>query len=212
MALPIAHAAAGYLVHRAARRVPGRGGSSAGAWRRAALFMLVGNLPDFDFLIGFVVGRPGLLHRGVSHTVVAAVAFGVLAGLVARARRREAFLPTTLAFAAAYGSHLLLDWLTVDARPPEGAQFLWPFSDAYSIAPVTIFREIYVDGVTRAGFLASVLSWSTISVLARELALVLAAVALWHASEGLRVLARARGVRAAGAPALRFDGSPEDVA
>lgn len=204
MALPIAHAAAGYLVHRAARRVPSRDRSPAGAWRRAALFMCIGNLPDFDFLIGFVVGRPGLLHRGVSHTIVAAVVFGALAGVIVRRRRGEPFLPTALAFAAAYGSHLLLDWLTIDSRPPEGAQFLWPFSDAYYIAPVSIFREIRIDGLTRAGFLGSVLAWPTVLVLAREVALVSGAVALWHAVEA----GRAR----VSAPAFRLHATPEDAA
>ncbi|MCC6767254.1 MAG: metal-dependent hydrolase [Deltaproteobacteria bacterium] len=204
MALPIAHAAAGYLVHRAARRVPSRDRSSAGAWRRAVSFMVIGNLPDCDFLIGFVVGRPGLVHRGVSHTILAAVIFGALAGIVARSLRGKRFLPTALAFAVAYGSHLLLDWLTIDSRPPEGAQFLWPFSDAYYIAPVAIFREIHIDGLTRAGFLGSLLGWPTVLVLAREAALVVGAVAVWCAVE----IACAR----VAAPALRLKASPEDGA
>lgn len=193
-ALPIAHAAAGYLVLRTACR-----GSTcraslgddqpAVAWRLIALFMFIGNLPDFDFLIGFVAGRPGLVHRGVSHTIGAAVAFGVFAGGVARSRWRAPFLPAALAFAAAYGSHLLLDWLTVDSRPPEGGQFLWPFSDAYYIAPIRIFGEIHVDGVTRTGFLGSVLAWPTVVALGREAALTVGAVLLW------KVVAVGRGHR-----------------
>ncbi len=147
------------------------------------MFMVIGNLPDFDFLIGFACGRPGLIHRGVSHTILAAAAFGVLAGIVARRRGGEAVMPTALAGAAAYASHLLLDWLTSDARPPEGAQFLWPFSDAYYIAPVALFREIRIDGLTREGFVGSVLGWPTVLVLAREAVLVLGAVALWRAAE-----------------------------
>ncbi len=166
--------------------------------------MLIGNLPDCDFLIGFAVGRPGLVHRGVSHTIAAAIAFGVLAGMVARWRRDDRFVPAALAFAAAYGSHLLLDWLTIDSRPPAGGQFLWPFSDAYYIAPIRMFREIHIDGLTRGGFLASVLAWPTVRVLAREGALVLGVVALWHACAAVRA-------RVGAVPALRLEAGREDL-
>jgi membrane-bound metal-dependent hydrolase YbcI (DUF457 family) len=184
MALPIAHAAAGYLVHRAAHRGPSRG-DPAKVWRHAALFMLVGNLPDFDFLIGFVVGRPGLVHRGVSHSLLAVVVFGALAGWVGRRWRDARFLPNAVAFGAAYASHLLVDWLTMDSRPPLGGQFLWPFSDTYYISPVPIFGEVWLNGTTRAGFISTVLAWPTMLVLAREIAIVLAVVAAWHAAEVL---------------------------
>jgi len=185
MALPIAHAAAGYLVRRAARRVLPADRSLAEAWRRAAVFMVVGNLPDLDFLVGFVLGRPGMLHRGLSHTIFAAAVFGLAAGALAW-RRREPFGWAALAYGAAYGSHLLLDWLTIDTRPPLGGQFLWPLSDAYLISPITIFTEMYLDGQTRAGFLATVLAWPTLLALLREAVMVGALVGVWHLVETVR--------------------------
>jgi len=202
MALPIAHAAAGYLVQRAARRLPGEGR----AWRRAALFMFIGNLPDLDFIVGFVLGRPGMLHRGVSHTVLAALVFGIGAGACVWWWRRERFAPAALAFGAAYLSHLVLDWMTIDTLPPAGGQFLWPLSDAYYIAPVTIFTEIHIDGRTRASFLESVLAWPTVVVLARELAMVTVVLGVWHVREALRL-------RPAAEPtALVLDRREEDLA
>ena len=204
MALPIAHAAAGYLVHRAAHRGPSRG-DPAKTWRRAALFMLVGNLPDFDFLIGFVLGRPGLVHRGVSHTVLAAFAFGALAGWIGRRWRDEPFGPTAVAFGAAYASHLVVDWLTIDSRPPAGGQFLWPFSEAYFSSPITIFGEIYIDGITRSGFLGTVLAWPTVAVLAREAVIAASMIALWRGLQALRV-------RIAAAPSLALEERREDLA
>jgi membrane-bound metal-dependent hydrolase YbcI (DUF457 family) len=195
MALPIAHAAAGYLVHRAARRHSGPSRSSTGAWGRAAVFMIIGNLPDFDFLIGFALGRPGLVHRGFSHTLLAAALFGVAAGAFTSWRGRERFTPAALAFGAAYASHILLDWMTGDTRPPLGGQFLWPFSDAYSMAPVTIFREMYLDGRTRAGFLDTLFAWPLVVVLLRELSMAVVAVGAWHLVEALRA-------RPAAAPTL----------
>lgn len=204
MALPIAHAAAGYLVHRATRRVPDEGRSSE-SWRRAALFMFVGNLPDLDFLIGFVVGRPGMLHRGVSHTLLAAVVFGLAAGAAARWSRRDRFAPVALALGIAYLSHLVLDYFTIDSRPPAGGQFLWPLSAAYFIAPLPILGEIYIDGRTRAAFLQTVLAWPTVVVLAREIALVVVGVGGWQLVDRMRS-------HAAAPPGLVLDDRGEDLA
>jgi inner membrane protein len=204
MALPIAHAAAGYLVQRAERRFSdGDRHPSRDGWRRVVLFMLIGNLPDFDFFIGFAAGFPGMCHRGFSHTVLAAVLFGIVAGAFARWRWQERFAPAAIAFGAAYASHLLLDWLTIDSREPFGAQFLWPFSSAYFSAPVTIFHEILIEGRTRASFMRTVFDWPTIGVLAREVVLALGATGAWHLLEAWRA-------RPAGDLAL--DGGEEDLA
>jgi hypothetical protein len=43
--------------------------------------------------------------------------------------------------AAAYATHLLLDWLGVDNYPPRGLQALWPFSDAWFISNLDLFRQ-----------------------------------------------------------------------
>ena len=173
MALPIAHATAGYLMHRLDRRRTAFGG-----WQRALTFIAIGNLPDCDFLVGFVLGRPGLVHRGFSHTVLAALAFAILAGALARWWVRDRWLPASLMFGGVYASHLLLDALTIDQRGPTGAQFFWPLSDAYYIAPVTFFTEILIDGGSRLGFIGSILRWETVIVLTRETAIAVVAVAL----------------------------------
>ena len=120
MALPIAHATAGYLVHRAGRGVLSEDRSSLAGWRRAVVFIVIANLPDVDFLLGFVIGKPGAFHRGISHTLLAAVAFAVAAGAVAR-RREGRFGPAALLFGTTYLSHLLLDYLTIGTRPPAGS-------------------------------------------------------------------------------------------
>jgi hypothetical protein len=43
--------------------------------------------------------------------------------------------------AAAYGSHLLLDWLGVDRYPPLGLQLLWPINHEWYISGVDLFRQ-----------------------------------------------------------------------
>ncbi len=207
MALPIAHATAGYLVHRAGRGVLAEDRSSLGGWRRAVVFMIVGNLPDMDFLVGFVIGRPGLLHRGISHTVLAAAVFAVVAAAVVHWRWRERFAPAALLFGAAYLSHLTLDFFTIDTRPPSGGQFLWPFSAAYYMSPVTFFTEIHIDGMTRAGFLRTVLAWQTVAVLRREIVIAAVVLGAWFAAEAVQ--ARLAAVRR---PLLAVEPGEEDLA
>jgi len=202
MALPIAHATAGYLIQRLDRRpIAWRG------WTRALAFAIIGNLPDVDFLVGFVLGRPGEFHRRASHTIVAAVAFGIVAGAFLAWRRLDRFWPATLLCAAAYGTHLLVDFFTIDQRPPSGAPFLWPFSDAYFISPVTVFGEILIDGRSRVGFIRGVLDWPTIAVLARETLIALGAIACVRLVE----LRRATRPAASEIVGLAVDGE-EDLA
>jgi hypothetical protein len=178
MALPSAHATVGYLVHRLdGRRTRLRG------WPRAAVYMAIANLPDADFLLGFALGQPGAHHRGISHTVLAGVVFGSVAATVCHRWLGDRWWPAAVAFAAAYGSHLLVDALTIDARGPAGAQFLWPLSDAYLIAPFTIFHEILIDGRSRVGFVRSVVDWPTVVVLAREVAIAALVVCVARAVE-----------------------------
>ncbi|MEO5822572.1 MAG: metal-dependent hydrolase [Vicinamibacteraceae bacterium] len=93
----------------------------------AAAFASLGMVPDVDVL---VEGS----HRLYTHSVaamglvgaLAAVALGAFSGLTSGERRTLA-----IAAAAAYGSHLLLDWLGDDRSVPIGIRALWPFTDAY---------------------------------------------------------------------------------
>jgi inner membrane protein len=204
LALPVAHAAAGYLLHRA-----GGGADRPGAgFGRAVALMIVANLPDADFLVGFALGHPGLLHRGASHTVLAAVLCGVVAGAFARWRWRERFVPTALLFGAAYLSHVLIDVLTFDNRPPDGVQLLWPFSSEYLASPVTVFLSVDIDGKSRAGFLTSVFAWQTVAAMARELVIVVGAIACWQ----LVGRVKQRLVATGEGRALVSEGTEEDLA
>ena len=47
-----------------------------------------------------------------------------------------------LTIAAAYATHILLDWLGKDTAPPFGLQALWPFSSRYYISGADLFMEI----------------------------------------------------------------------
>jgi inner membrane protein len=126
-----------------------RGGTQAGSegsskrracsWATLILFAGLALLPDADVLLVTLgacdAGACG--HRGASHSLPVAIAFGLLAGLVAR-RLRWPVLKTILATTVAVGSHALLDVLGAGGR---GLPLLWPFSEARFISPVRIFPD-----------------------------------------------------------------------
>ena len=177
MALCGAHTAAGYLAYEAVRPAgPHRPGLLAAA-------VVLANGPDLDFVPGILLGRPGMFHRGVTHTVAAVIVVGCLAALVGwvSGRRRAVWGRTALWASATYASHLLLDFFTIAQRPPHGARFLWPFSDAYYLSPVTPLPEIVVDGSGRMAFFASLVGPHTAPVWAQEIALLVLVVAAVHA-------------------------------
>ena len=119
MPSPVGHALGGI-----AAGAPFVGSSRRTLWILAAM----GAAADLDLLVG--------AHRGVSHSIGAAVAAGLLAWAVARSWRWG------VAAGCAWGSHVLLDWLGADNWPPLGIPALWPFTHAYYRSPLTIFPSV----------------------------------------------------------------------
>ena len=118
--------------------------SSRPGWRLLAVCAVVAALPDADFLLP-------VQHRGPSHSIGAAAAAGVLAfvGLKLASRTHDASR-LALIMAAAYGTHVLFDWLGADSSAPRGLMALWPFSSAFYISDLDVFdsvdRRYWLDG------------------------------------------------------------------
>ena len=91
---------------------------------------IIAVLPDIDLLFG--------LHRGLTHSVTAALIIGVVYGLCQQADR---FGVGICAFLA-YGSHLVFDWCGVDTGPPSGVMAFWPFSENYYQSSFLIFHRV----------------------------------------------------------------------
>jgi membrane-bound metal-dependent hydrolase YbcI (DUF457 family) len=130
--------------------------------------------PDLDFLPGLLVGRPVLYHQGESHSLLVALAVSLVVALVL-VRDRRLLLRGWAVFFAAYVSHLVLDYLGSDARPPIGIPLLWPASDATWVSPVAILPGIHhsVSGTEGTGeWLAMVFSGSNVGRILAELAVV----------------------------------------
>jgi membrane-bound metal-dependent hydrolase YbcI (DUF457 family) len=128
MPSPVAHAIGGVAVAWVADRTPDRATSARVTIACAAL----GALPDADLLFP-------IAHRTVSHSVIA-VAVILLVMSIAAAVTGKVTLRIAVTCAAAYASHLLLDWLAGDPTPPHGIQVLWPMSSRWFISGLNLFR------------------------------------------------------------------------
>jgi len=96
--------------------------------------------PDLDAVIGPLTGQSiASYHNGPSHSLVFAAAFGVVFGLVCRLfwKADTGFLMALGALA--YGSHILIDWLTWGP----GVLVFWPFlPEARFTSPISLFRGV----------------------------------------------------------------------
>jgi len=137
---PVAHGiAGGCIALLAARRLP-----AAGSLPVAAALLIAANLPDLD-LLALAAGRAAMerLHQGPLHSLGFVAA--ATAALALTLRRRLGLPQAWLLLAGAGLTHLLLDLLVADRKPPIGFPFFWPLSSALFHAPVEIF-----PGVDRA--------------------------------------------------------------
>ena len=124
------HAFAGYAAGVLVAGLPDKRG--VGVRRlagRILLFAGLACLPDIDLLFG--------AHSMYTHSVGAVLLVGLAAGLIPGTS-----VSLMVACAAAYASHLLLDWLGQDTSAPIGIMMLWPFSDQYYSSPVSIMKPV----------------------------------------------------------------------
>jgi len=135
MPSPIAHGAAGFLLHRSLRRrLPEGCRGVAGALLLVAFSLL----PDLDFVPGLLLGDLEGWHNQASHSF----AFGVLAAVpVAAVVARLAgggFGLWYLVALLGYQGHVVMDYFTWG----RGVKLLWPFSDLRWAPPVTLFYGV----------------------------------------------------------------------
>jgi hypothetical protein len=100
------------------------------AWTCAALAVA----PDLDLLGPWP-------HRTVTHSVLAVALVAIVSTIVTAKVTGRVHWRVVLLCTAAYGSHLLLDWVSEDTRLPRGLQLLWPFSQRWFISDWQFFRS-----------------------------------------------------------------------
>jgi len=142
MPLPVGHSLMGYVLRETTP--VGRDGAR---WKMLALFVIVSNLPDLDFLFGFVLDDPNRFHRHVaSHSIGLSVLVGVACGLYFKFAQGKHFTAYCLTFTVVCFSHVVLDLFSVDNTYPYGVAMFWPFSDTYLISPVQLFMSVQKGG------------------------------------------------------------------
>ena len=153
MPSPVGHLIAGYAVHSVMReRITEKNGYVLAAVLFSAL------AADLDFLPGIMVGAPGRFHHGVSHSLGAALLYGIgIWGILRCSKVKDAFQLAIL-FATVYASHVILDYLAADTGAPFGVPLWWPLSNTYHIASFPVFMDVkWLKGETTA-FFASIVS------------------------------------------------------
>ena len=110
----------------------------SGPRRSIAAGALAAILPDLDFLPGALVGEPARFHHAVTHSV----AFVVVAAVIVFGLTRSHAVRWAVIVGLAYGSHLLLDWITLDDGAPIGIPLFWPISSDAFASPIPLLPRV----------------------------------------------------------------------
>jgi membrane-bound metal-dependent hydrolase YbcI (DUF457 family) len=151
VASPIAHTFAGVwtsllLTHQLPYR-------ALDWWRpylpKLLVLIFLANLPDLDFVmeLGF---RANELHRGFSHSLLAAVLVSVALGFVWRIV--PSFWRSVLLYFAAYGWHLLIDICTGThlgwTHTGYGIPLFWPWQQQFASPLILAFGVRHANSAT----------------------------------------------------------------
>ncbi len=118
------------------------------------------------------MGTPNLYHHGVSHSLGAGLIFAlVLAFLMTRKNKTMMGREFVFMFII-FSSHLILDLLSLDGRPPLGIPLFWPLSDQYYMIPILppVMHSV-LDHATITQFFADVFSLHNLYVIGLEMLL-----------------------------------------
>jgi membrane-bound metal-dependent hydrolase YbcI (DUF457 family) len=142
-------------------------------------------MPDLDFLPGFIQGQPALYHQGISHSIGFAVGVALIMAW-ACCLRDHSFLLVWGLFSSAYCSHLILDLLGPDLRPPYGIPLLWPLSDHYYLAPFSVLlgvKHADLTSATNTEWLSGIIHVHNLTAIALEVGIVLPLILVVHLVE-----------------------------
>ncbi|MGF1480878.1 MAG: metal-dependent hydrolase [Cyanophyceae cyanobacterium] len=98
--------------------------------------VFVASAADLDFIPQLLTGAA--YHRGLTHSLIFAVAFSTLCGLCLNFKKLSTRRLSLFTFIL-YSSHLLLDFFSAG----RGIKLFFPFIDRYFRSPVTVFPGIH---------------------------------------------------------------------
>ena len=172
MPSPVGHSLAGYLIYHLTQ-----GPARWHQWSLVALYLVVANAPDLDFIPGLLVGDAGRYHHGITRSMGFAAFFGFFFSMFLYLYKRAAIRRNFTIFFCLYLSHVVLDYFSMDSSAPYGVPVYWPIDGQYYIASFTLFSDITRVSSSGATFFSSLFSmhnlWSVCVELVVFLPLVL---------------------------------------
>lgn len=198
MPLPIAHSMMGYAISEVAEAAKVRLASKK--WLNVSIFVTLANLPDSDFLPGFLLGEPNRYHQWFTHSLGFAFLVGLAGALFYRwwqsqspwetVQKQSRFGWCGIFIGLAVLSHVVLDLLTLDTTPPQGMMLFWPFDQNHYDVRWDFFLSSRRDNVSTT-FFSSLVSWYNFKIVLRELLIMAPIVGLAKIVERLLTLRRA---------------------
>ena len=176
MSSPVGHSLAGIIIADCRART-----LSSKKYGFLLLCAFIANAPDLDFIPGIIAGQPNLYHHGISHSLGAAVLFSVLLSTVVLRWSNSTFSHNFFFIFALYCSHLFLDFVSCDGRPPFGIPLFWPFLNKYFMSPILpSFQHSPFTHADIGEFIDGILTLHNVYVIGLEILLAVPiALACW---------------------------------
>jgi LexA-binding, inner membrane-associated putative hydrolase len=175
MSSPIGHSLAGYVIYAIHFKT-----LRPENYRNLLIFIFIANAPDLDFLPGILIGKPNLYHHGISHSLGTAVIFSLFSSFIFQADHCKSSFKTFYVYLSLYASHLILDLLCLDGRPPSGIPIFWPLISNYFTIPILPpITHSHIDHATIRQFLSDALSLHNLYVIFLECAFTVGCLAVF---------------------------------
>jgi len=174
VASPVAHTLVGIAL---GHQLQPRGVASSGAW--LAFSAAAACAADLDFAAGLLAGDVNGFHHGPSHSLGAAILFGLASALIWTPWCRQG-LKVFVAGSVLYASHLALDAVCGNRYWVSGQTLAWPFASMRFTSDWYFFNGIHHGhpGDSVASILGALWSLHNLRTVALEALVLLPLVAL----------------------------------
>jgi inner membrane protein len=157
MPLPFAHSAAGLAGYLAFRNKDLNSAKNEELYLFGACLFLA-NLPDLDFLPGFIMGSIGKYHHGLSHSLAVSFSLAIFFYFCLikylKAISRIRILACCMVSAL---SHPIFDYFSKDTSLPYGVPLFWPFQANHYISAIPLFTDVQRNQDSIGNFFSSLL-------------------------------------------------------
>jgi len=161
------------------------------SWQYMVFCIFSGNVADLDIILGWMLGDINKYHRLGSHSITAALVFGVLVyfavkifNAVAKSETRINQKGWAVSGALIYLSHCLLDLISLDDSQPIGMQLFWPVNEQFYAAQFTVFRSFLHNTVGNDmwGMILEMFSWHNLVTVMHETMIMIPVLlfGLWY--------------------------------